>query len=414
MSLFFVGATSGLATARGPVGGGVRVLEAALASLPSDAPRAVHVYATGKAQGSVAEGRIGLPVPALEGAGAERVIALSEWEYTRFSREFAAASTELLLRVGRPGDVVICNDIAEGPSFARLAAAGLVVVSLFHVLVAEFFCRMYLADLLAPRTLVRAFAAWRRLGGPVPELLRLVFVKEAEAVASSALLVVPSAGMASSLEAIYAPGGDRIRALPWRLAAPDPRPARRRSGGRQTWLTLSRISWEKGLDVLFDALARLGPRPVRVLVCGEAAYMGGARYLRKLRARAARLPIPVEFPGYVTGERKRALLDEADLFLSTSHYEAYGLTIEEALARGVPVVSLDHHGARAHARHLTLVPGRGRRERVAHLAAVLDGLVEPPPGRPPPPPAGEPLGVRLWELIRQAGRAAGKVRAASL
>jgi glycosyltransferase involved in cell wall biosynthesis len=55
----------------------------------------------------------------------------------------------------------------------------------------------------------------------------------------------------------------------------------------------------------------------------------------------------VVFPGYVTGERKRAFFAMADLFVFPSRYESYGLTLLEALASGLPAVCLDHHGARS-------------------------------------------------------------------
>ena len=38
------------------------------------------------------------------------------------------------------------------------------------------------------------------------------------------------------------------------------------------------------------------------------------------------------FPGYVTGERKRAFFALADLYVFPSRHESYGLTLLEALA----------------------------------------------------------------------------------
>jgi glycosyltransferase involved in cell wall biosynthesis len=47
----------------------------------------------------------------------------------------------------------------------------------------------------------------------------------------------------------------------------------------------------------------------------------------------------VRFLGYVVGERKRALLQQADVYAAPSHMESYGLAIVEALASGCPVVA---------------------------------------------------------------------------
>ena len=49
----------------------------------------------------------------------------------------------------------------------------------------------------------------------------------------------------------------------------------------------------------------------------------------------------VVFPGYVTGERKRAFFALADLYVFPSRHESYGLTLLEALAAGLPAVCLD-------------------------------------------------------------------------
>ena len=107
-------------------------------------------------------------------------------------------------------------------------------------------------------------------------------------------------------------------------------------------LTLSRLSPEKRVERLLDALLRIerdDPTP---------AYMGGDRYYEALRRRAAGLQhIQVRFPGYVAGEAKWALFAAADLFCSPSHYEAYGLTIAQALASGTPVLAAPHQGAQA-------------------------------------------------------------------
>jgi glycosyltransferase involved in cell wall biosynthesis len=76
--------------------------------------------------------------------------------------------------------------------------------------------------------------------------------------------------------------------------------------------------------------------------------MQGVRYLEKLKRLAARLRrTRVIFPGYVTGDRKRAFFALADLYIFPSRHESYGLTLLEALAAGLPAVCLDHHGARS-------------------------------------------------------------------
>ena len=157
-----------------------------------------------------------------------------------------------------------------------------------------------------------------------------------------------------------------------------------------------------------------------VFICGGAAFMQGRRFLEKLRRLAARLRrTRVVFPGYVTGERKRAFFALADLYVFPSRHESYGLTLLEALAAGLPAVCLDHHGARsvmtgefgalvrpselrsAIARLFADDEGRKRMgaaarqfalqekfsDRAAQLASLIAGPIPanpPAPDRPPP------------------------------
>ena len=74
--------------------------------------------------------------------------------------------------------------------------------------------------------------------------------------------------------------------------------------------------------------------------------MKGRAYERKLRRLAARIVnARVEFTGHVTGAQKAALLQRADIFVSPSKHESYGLTIAEALGAECRVVSHHHYGA---------------------------------------------------------------------
>ena len=148
-------------------------------------------------------------------------------------------------------------------------------------------------------------------------------------------------------------------------------------------LTLSRISPEKGQDLLLEAMLEweargdFPDRPLWLFICGDAAFMQGRKFLRRLERMAARLRrIRVVFPGYVTGERKRAFFALADLFVFPSRYESYGLTLIEALAAGLPAVCLDHHGARSVMREeFGAIVGRGE------LRGAIARLLEDEAGR---------------------------------
>jgi glycosyltransferase involved in cell wall biosynthesis len=236
--------------------------------------------------------------------------------------------------------------------------------------VVDYFNKLYLYSLVPPQHLTRLYERCLRLGlaGAVPDLLRIVFEKQRDTVAHSRRLIVPSRAMAETLTRCYAdeaPGGDlarRIRVVPWGAfadSAPEPSEAllrelrgRYRIGEKTTTLmTLSRISLEKGIHLLVEALrrledeGRLDGRDVVLLVCGEASFMQGAAYTRRVRAAAAGLRrVRVFFPGYLDAAAKKAHFRLARLFVSPSVHESYGLNIVEAMQAGLAVLASDHYG----------------------------------------------------------------------
>jgi glycosyltransferase involved in cell wall biosynthesis len=84
---------------------------------------------------------------------------------------------------------------------------------------------------------------------------------------------------------------------------------------------------------------------VVLLVCGEASFMKGASYFKRVRAAAASLRrVRVFFPGYLDASAKKAHSRLAQLFVSPSVHESYGLNIVEAMQAGLPVLASDHYG----------------------------------------------------------------------
>ena len=295
----------------------------------------------------------------------QRLTDMQELEYARFSREFERAATSEILKRDPQQCVVLSNDISEGPDFAALGERGYRVVTIFHVDVVEYFTRFYLRGLIRPET-----AARFRWFGVMPDVLKLVFEKQYQCVRHSARIVVPSAPMREVILRCYpwcAP--EKIVVLPWgNIAKPVASVAAvydRRSSNSQdpaalierrysigedeiVILTLSRLSPEKGIERLLAALPHLNTtdKKVRVFICGGPAYMKGRAYEQKLRRLAARIATArVEFTGHITGAQKAALLQRADIFVSPSKHESYGLTIAEALAAECRVVSHHHYGA---------------------------------------------------------------------
>lgn len=99
---------------------------------------------------------------------------------------------------------------------------------------------------------------------------------------------------------------------------------------------LSRLHPKKGLEILFEAMARQRGKDFDLVVAGtgEDAYLASLRALVERLGLAAR----VHWHGFVTGERKWRLLQGGDLFVLPSHSENFGIVVVEALACGLPVV----------------------------------------------------------------------------
>lgn len=319
-------------------------------------------------------------------AGREQgLVDLGELEYGRFCRDFEAATTQWLLsrktEFPPAQTVLVVNDVSEGPTLEVLVRAGYKVVSIWHVDVVDYFNKLYLRRIVAPEKLTKLHERVRSLGMDwlLPDVLNLIFDKQRDTVCHSSRMIVPSRAMADTLMRCY---GDligseelseRIMIVPWGVWSAPPSPADDNRAaelrdyygiGPETTvlMTLSRISPEKGIHLLLEALrlleqgGRLKGKDVRLFICGEPAFMMGQAYGRQVKKAAARLTqVKVVFPGYLDGTAKRAYFRLGDVFVSPSIHESYGLNVVEAMNAGLPILASDHYGVRD-----TLPPGAGR------------------------------------------------------
>jgi rhamnosyl/mannosyltransferase len=109
-------------------------------------------------------------------------------------------------------------------------------------------------------------------------------------------------------------------------------------GGRWsgTVLFVGRLRYYKGLHVLLDAMPRVEGT---LVLAGD----GPERASLEAQARELGLAEKVRFLGDVPEERKPALYRAADVFVLPAHLraEAFGLSMAEALASGLPCVSTE-------------------------------------------------------------------------
>lgn len=94
----------------------------------------------------------------------------------------------------------------------------------------------------------------------------------------------------------------------------------------------------KGHDVLMDALARLADLDWRAVIVGNPWDRPHADALRALLAES---PVAdrVTLAGLVSDLRLEQLYAEATVFALATRYEGHGIVFDEALLRGLPVVS---------------------------------------------------------------------------
>jgi len=101
-------------------------------------------------------------------------------------------------------------------------------------------------------------------------------------------------------------------------------------------LAVSRISREKGLDILVEAAGRLGTGIV-VLIAGEPFLSEDRAYQTELVALARDRGVEMRFLGFQ--EDVVPALEAADLLVLPSHVESFGQVLLEGMAVGTPVVA---------------------------------------------------------------------------
>jgi glycosyltransferase involved in cell wall biosynthesis len=183
---------------------------------------------------------------------------------------------------------------------------------------------------------------------------------------------------------------DRARTVP-----PSPVFERLYADGRTHVLAVGRLAPNKRIEDLIRAFALLQRGPVprsRLLLVGDDGLRAYAEALRGL-VRDLRLR-DVVFCGRVEEDELRSAYRRADVLVSLSEHEGYGVPLVEAMLAGVPVVAYDAGAVAETLGGAGVLLGEKRPEVVA---GVIESLV------------GDP-GLRATVLAGQEGVAA-RVRA---
>jgi len=255
-----------------------------------------------------------------------------------------------------PGTVCLYH-FSPGSPAGRIAlsAAGRLAVAYHNVTPARFFASW------------SAESAW--LAGQAEVELRGLARRAAIGLAKSAF----------SLGDLAAAGFPRARVLPYvhapgRRKAPSPVFRRLYADGRTHVLAVGRVAPNKRVEDLLRAFALLqrGPLPrSRLLLVGDRGLRAYADALEAL-ARALRLR-DVVFCGHVDEDELAAAYGLADVLVSLSEHEGYGVPLVEAMLAGVPVVAFDAGATAETMDGAGILLGERRPELVAGVIEALVG-----------------------------------------
>ncbi|HEY9652747.1 MAG TPA: hormogonium polysaccharide biosynthesis glycosyltransferase HpsP [Coleofasciculaceae cyanobacterium] len=108
-------------------------------------------------------------------------------------------------------------------------------------------------------------------------------------------------------------------------------------------LFMSRIDTKKGLNLLIPALEKLLAEGLKFRFVLAGTNPQDPNYERQIQeqVKASAISPHTTITGFVTGELKAALLQDADLFVLPSYYENFGIAVAEAMVAGIPVVISD-------------------------------------------------------------------------
>lgn len=179
-----------------------------------------------------------------------------------------------------------------------------------------------------------AATIWSRIG--IYEMVERFALRRAERVVAVSEAMVEKWG----LDSRYV---DRLRVIRNGIPVPSaqvvgyPLPESIRSfvAGRLSIFAAGRLSYEKGFDVLLDALATI--RAEGVEACLVLVGEGRERDSLKAQARSLGIEQAVLMPGYM--ENARALMRHIDVVAIPSRTEGLPVVLLEALMSGIPVAA---------------------------------------------------------------------------
>jgi len=171
-----------------------------------------------------------------------------------------------------------------------------------------------------------------------------------------------------------------------------PLPDPHRRSGRALWLgkVLDRKALVLTIDAFAKALAVSPGLDLTLVVAGDGPLLAGARR----QAAALGIADKVDFLGRVPLDEVKQLIDGCDFLVFSSVQDTSGNVVLEAMARGKPVIALDHQGVGE-----IIEPGTGIKIPVADYETVVAGFADAITRLSTDEPARQEMGQKALELI---------------
>ncbi|HEX8665637.1 MAG TPA: glycosyltransferase [Beijerinckiaceae bacterium] len=172
--------------------------------------------------------------------------------------------------------------------------------------------------------------------GLPPQRRAELLASERDALAEAARVIASSFFTARLLVSDFAVPPDKID-----VAEPgtEPVPRARGTGDPVALLAVGAVSPRKGYEVLVRALGELPDFDWRLTIAGSLDHTPQAAASLRRAVAETGLERRVVLAGAVDEDELERLYDAADVFVSPSLFEGYGMVLAEAMARGLAIVA---------------------------------------------------------------------------
>jgi glycosyltransferase involved in cell wall biosynthesis len=172
--------------------------------------------------------------------------------------------------------------------------------------------------------------------GLAPERRDELLRSEREALAEAKHVIASSRFTARLLAADFSVPPEKLS-----IAEPgtEPAPRAKGTGSPVRLLAVGAVSPRKGYDVLVRALAGMRDLKWRLTIAGSLDRAPQAADALAALIAAEGLAGRIALAGAVDDGTLARLYDRADVFVSPSLFEGYGMVLAEAMARGLPIVA---------------------------------------------------------------------------